>query len=115
MSHHISHIDPKQGCDCGCRPHDLEPSRLDQLIKQYEELLEQTEAVRQDLLQRIEDLSSISTGVDHIDTSVLALETTTAKQQTLLEIKQNISTLDAKVSPYLYPECTIEEINDMFN
>lgn len=66
MSHHISNNDPKQPCQCatpavskhnitpkdlehggcGCRPQDLSPSRLDQVIAQYEAMTKEAEAAR---------------------------------------------------------------------
>ena len=71
MSHHISNNDPKQPCQCttpavskhnitpkdlehggcGCHPQDLSPSRLDQVIAQYEAMTKETEAARDRFIQ----------------------------------------------------------------
>jgi hypothetical protein len=67
MSHHISNNDPKQPCQCttpavskhnitpkdlehggcGCHPQDLSPSRLDQVIAQYEAMTKEAEAAKE--------------------------------------------------------------------
>jgi len=52
MSHHISNNDPKHGsCDCGCHQQDLNPSRLDQVIAQYEAMTKEAEAAKERFIQ----------------------------------------------------------------
>lgn len=71
MSHHIENNDPKQLCKCttpvvskhnitpkdlerggcGCHPQDLSPSRLDQVIAQYEAMTKEAEAAKERFIQ----------------------------------------------------------------
>ena len=77
MSHHISNNDPKQPCQCttpavskhnitpkdlekgggcGCHPQDLSPSRLDQVIAQYEAMTKEAEAARDEFYRKARNL-----------------------------------------------------------
>ena len=81
MSHHISNNDPKKPCKpdiplvgkhnitpkdlehggCGCHQQDLSPSRLDQVIAQYEAMTKEAEAAKERL---IEAAMRIGRGID---------------------------------------------------
>ena len=76
MSHHIANNDPKKPCKpdiplvgkhnitpkdlehggCGCHPQDLSPSRLDQVIAQYEAMTKEAEAARDEFYRKARNL-----------------------------------------------------------
>ena len=88
MSHHISNNDPKQPCQCatpavskhnitpkdlehgggcGCHPQDLSPSRLDQVIAQYEAMTKEAEAARDEFIQKAKNFQIDEATEEEID------------------------------------------------
>lgn len=59
MSSHITHKDPSKK-PCGCDP-TIKPSRLDQLIAEYKQLIQETTALKNELIGKIRSLEDVAT------------------------------------------------------